>query len=81
MTQRQQSGPKGIRKASLFFDGRREKRAILHLVLGAPIAGAPIAAWQNLGGNLGPEAFLSKGAILTWAGGGGWRPSLAPGEE
>ena len=26
-------------------------------------------------------AFLSKGAILTWAGGGGGRPSLAPGEE
>ena len=25
--------------------------------------------------------FLSKGAILTWAGGGGGRPSLAPGEE
>ena len=22
--------------------------------------------------------FLSKGAILTWAGGGGGRPSLAP---
>ena len=27
------------------------------------------------------ESFLSKGAILTWAGGGGGRPSLAPGEE
>ena len=27
------------------------------------------------------KAFLSKGAILTWAGGGGGRPSLAPGEE
>ena len=27
------------------------------------------------------RAFLSKGAILTWAGGGGGRPSLAPGEE
>ena len=27
------------------------------------------------------QPFLSKGAILTWAGGGGGRPSLAPGEE
>ena len=27
------------------------------------------------------KSFLSKGAILTWAGGGGGRPSLAPGEE
>ena len=27
------------------------------------------------------KTFLSKGAILTWAGGGGGRPSLAPGEE
>ena len=29
----------------------------------------------------GSLPFLSKGAILTWAGGGGGRPSLAPGEE
>ena len=28
---------------------------------------------------VGGQAFLSKGAILTWAGGG--KPSLAPGEE
>ena len=47
-----------------------------HIVAQAPIVPLIKAAQQR-----GAAAFLSKGAILTWAGGGGGRPSLAPGEE